>query len=219
MFAAYRGGIVTSASLMVRWPAALDAAAFARDAPELSFGLHLDLAEWAYAGGEWETIYERVDHTDADAVRSEVWRQIERFDQLYGHYPNHLDSHQHVHRSEPVRSTVLEVSAELGIVVREEDPGISDLGAFHGQTAVASRSTMRSARKPSDPPSLPSARVRPSWPATRDWATKVDRSTPENGTSRSQPFVTLSVRAVIDASDIRLCSFGDVGTDREGATE
>ena len=28
-----------------------------------------------------------------------------------------------------------------------------------------------------------------------------------------------SVRAVIDASDIRLCSFGDVGTDREGATE
>ena len=82
--------------------AALDVAAFARDAPELSLGLHLDLAEWAYAGGEWETIYERVDHTDADAVRSEVWRQIERFDQLYGHYPNYLDSHQHVHRSEPV---------------------------------------------------------------------------------------------------------------------
>ncbi|HEU4340947.1 MAG TPA: ChbG/HpnK family deacetylase, partial [Candidatus Binatia bacterium] len=38
---AYGDGIVTSASLMVRWPAAADAAAYARKQPGLSVGLHI----------------------------------------------------------------------------------------------------------------------------------------------------------------------------------
>jgi predicted glycoside hydrolase/deacetylase ChbG (UPF0249 family) len=40
-------GIVTSASLMVRRPAALEAAAYARRRPDLSVGPHVDLGEWA----------------------------------------------------------------------------------------------------------------------------------------------------------------------------
>ena len=40
---AHERGIVTSASLMVRWAAAADAAAYARMRPELSVGLHVDL--------------------------------------------------------------------------------------------------------------------------------------------------------------------------------
>ena len=39
---AHEGGIVTSASLMVRWPAAEEAAACARTHLRLSVGLHLD---------------------------------------------------------------------------------------------------------------------------------------------------------------------------------
>jgi chitin disaccharide deacetylase len=143
VFAAYEHGIVTSASLMVRWPAARDAVAYARGAPDLGLGLHLDLAEWVYAADEWRPVYEVVDLCDAVAVRAEVWRQVERFDALYGAYPSHLDSHQHVHRSEPVRSTVLEVAAELGVVLRGEDRGVAYCGSFHGQSGRAE--TMREA--------------------------------------------------------------------------
>ena len=42
---AHRDGIVTSASLMVRWPAAVGAAAYARERPDLALGLHFDLGE------------------------------------------------------------------------------------------------------------------------------------------------------------------------------
>ena len=42
-------GIVTSASLMARWPAA--AAAYARAHPRLGLGLHLDIGEWAHHYG------------------------------------------------------------------------------------------------------------------------------------------------------------------------
>jgi predicted glycoside hydrolase/deacetylase ChbG (UPF0249 family) len=42
---AYERGIVTSASLMVRWPTASAAAVYARAHPDLSLGLHIDLGE------------------------------------------------------------------------------------------------------------------------------------------------------------------------------
>jgi predicted glycoside hydrolase/deacetylase ChbG (UPF0249 family) len=137
VFATYERGIVTSASLMVRWPAARDAVAFARGVPELGLGLHVDLAEWVYTAGEWRAVYEVVDLCDRSAVRDEVWRQIERFDALYGAYPSHLDSHQHVHRSEPVREMMLEIALELGVVLRGEDRQVAYCGSFHGQSGRA----------------------------------------------------------------------------------
>src|SRR5688572_29103796 len=97
-------GIVTSASLMVHWPAAADAAEAALARPDLSVGLHVDLGEWRLAAGEWVPIYQVVPLVDADAVRTEIARQLEAFRHLMGHDPSHLDSHQHVHRREPVRS-------------------------------------------------------------------------------------------------------------------
>src|SRR3712207_7572277 len=55
---AHENGIVTSASLMVRWPAAAAAAAYAKERPGLGLGLHLDLGEWAYKAGAWPAVYE-----------------------------------------------------------------------------------------------------------------------------------------------------------------
>ncbi len=131
---AHSQGIVTSASLMVRHPAAEHAIDAARFHPALSIGLHLDLCEWVYAQDEWRLLYEVVSISDENAVKNEVHRQLEKFQLLVGRVPSHIDSHQHVHRSEPVRSIVLEAARSLDIPVREATGGIHYCGEFYGQT-------------------------------------------------------------------------------------
>src|SRR5437764_2929833 len=91
---AHRDGIVTSTSLMVRWPAAVEAAAIARDCPEMTVGLHLDLGEWAFRAGAWKRLYDVVDLEDPDAVRREIREQLDQFCKFTGNGPTHLDSHQ-----------------------------------------------------------------------------------------------------------------------------
>ena len=65
---AHEHGVVTSASLMVRWAAAPEAARYARERPDLSLGLHVDLGEWEYRDGRWEPAYVVVDTYDPVAV-------------------------------------------------------------------------------------------------------------------------------------------------------
>ena len=126
-------GIVTSASLMVRGAAA--AADYARKNPRLSVGLHLDLAEWIYRDGAWAPLYEVVDVTDAAAVEGEVRRQLNAFIGLVGQPPTHVDSHQHIHRREPLRSIALRVAGELNVPLRHLSPTVQYRGDFYGQTA------------------------------------------------------------------------------------
>jgi chitin disaccharide deacetylase len=127
---AHEEGIVTSASLMVRRPAAEEAAAYARQHPRLSVGLHVELGEWVYRDGDWEAVEEV-----AGPVEEEVRRQLVRFRRLVGHEPSHLDSHQHVHRQEPIASAVAGLASNLGIPLRASDSTIRFCGDFYGQTA------------------------------------------------------------------------------------
>src|SRR5688572_11643250 len=94
---AHERGIVTSASLMVRWPAAADAAAYGRARQSLSLGLHFDLGEWAWRDGTWVRIYEVIPTDDGASIGDELARQLATFRQLVGDDPTHVDSHQHVH--------------------------------------------------------------------------------------------------------------------------
>jgi predicted glycoside hydrolase/deacetylase ChbG (UPF0249 family) len=134
VIAAHECGIVTSASLMVRWAAAADAAARARAHPALGIGLHIDLGEWASREGEWIPVYEVVDRNDVAAVRQEIRRQLDEFRRLMGTEPTHLDSHQHVHQSQPVRSLMCGLARELGVPVRHYTPAARYCGEFYGQT-------------------------------------------------------------------------------------
>jgi len=129
----HENGIVTSASLMVRWPAAAEAAEYARARPRLGVGLHIDLGEWAYRNEEWTCLYEVVPTGDPAAVAEHVVRQVDAFRRLMGRDPTHLDSHQHVHREEPARSAVLKAAAKIGIPVRHFSSGIHYCGEFYGQ--------------------------------------------------------------------------------------
>lgn len=133
IFAAWREGIVTSASLMVRRPDA--EAAVARAAAEgfADLGLHLDLGEWTVIGGRWRKLYGVVPMEDAAAVREECERQVEQFHRLVGRPPTHLDSHQHVHRDDPVRAVAHAIAARLGIVLRDASRTVAYAGGFYGQ--------------------------------------------------------------------------------------
>lgn len=130
---AYARGIVTSASLMVRREATEDAARRARSHEGLSIGLHVDLGEWRYTGGQWETVYQVVALEDRDAVAREVDGQIDRFVRLVGRRPTHLDSHQHVHLNDPTRSVVSARGRQLGVPVRGCTPEVRFCGRFYGQ--------------------------------------------------------------------------------------
>ncbi len=132
ILAAHTDGVVTSTSLMVRGAAAAEAAALARAHPRLGLGLHIDLGEWAFRGGEWVELY-RVVPLEEAAVAVEVARQLDQFRRLVGREPTHLDSHQHVHRKEPVRQVVAAVGARLGVPVRHETPEVRHCGEFYGQ--------------------------------------------------------------------------------------
>jgi len=126
-------GIVTSASLMVRWASADMAAKYARSNGSLGVGLHVDLAEWTRRGAQWRCVYEVAPLEEATAVEREARRQLETFRELTGRNPTHLDSHQHVHRHEPVSSVLNMLGAELGVPVRHASASVRYCGAFYGQ--------------------------------------------------------------------------------------
>jgi len=128
-------GIVTSASLMVRQPAAGAAAVYAGNHERLSVGLHVDLGEWVYKSGDWVQLYSVVPTDDAAQVQAEVSSQLSAFERLVGRKPTHIDSHQHVHREEPVRSVVVEIARRLDIPLRDCTPAVRYCGDFYGQTA------------------------------------------------------------------------------------
>jgi chitin disaccharide deacetylase len=128
---AHREGIVTSASLMVRGPAAQDAVS---RAGKLDLGLHLDLGEWVFRDGEWVALYERASLEDSKAVEAEARSQLQEFQRLTGQMPTHIDSHQHVHMHEPVLFVAKRMAQQLLAPLRGCTPNIRYCGWFYGQS-------------------------------------------------------------------------------------
>jgi chitin disaccharide deacetylase len=128
---AHDNGIVTSASLMVARPAAAAAVAAARERPRLGLGIHVEVRRWRTS---W--FPSRGAARSDDAVRrsaaKDLERQLERFRELVGREPTHIDSHQHRHVAELVRPAFEEVACDLGIPVRRLDPRVRFCGEFYG---------------------------------------------------------------------------------------
>jgi chitin disaccharide deacetylase len=133
IFHAHEHGIVTSASLMVRRDAAVEAVEQSRAYPRLGLGLHVDLGEWSRDNGEWRQVYEVVPTDDLIAVEAEIRHQIGLFRQMVGRNPTHLDSHQNVHRERPLRRVFMKVARQLSLPLRNLNPHVAFCGEFYGR--------------------------------------------------------------------------------------
>jgi predicted glycoside hydrolase/deacetylase ChbG (UPF0249 family) len=54
---------------------------------------------------------------------------------LLGRDPTHIDSHQHVHRRQPLAAIVLALGDDLGVPVRSVSSDVRFAGGFYGQTS------------------------------------------------------------------------------------
>jgi predicted glycoside hydrolase/deacetylase ChbG (UPF0249 family) len=112
---AHRRGILTSASLMVKRPAATMAVTLWRESPTLSLGLHLEL-----------------DAVAPERVGPEVEDQAARFRELVGAPPTHLDSHHDVHRDPRVLPEVLAWARRAEVPLRGHSD-VRHVSTFYGQ--------------------------------------------------------------------------------------
>jgi predicted glycoside hydrolase/deacetylase ChbG (UPF0249 family) len=117
-------GTVTSASLMVNMPDAAGGAALARDHPDVSVGLHVNVT---FEGGG-----PIVDLDDPRAFRTELLRQVDEFTRLVGGPPTHLDAHHNIHRDERLTPLFVEVARALAVPLRENGP-VTYFPSFYGR--------------------------------------------------------------------------------------
>ncbi len=133
---AHEKGIVTSTSLMVRYPAAIEAAEYAKSNTTLGVGLHLDFGEWVCKQDNWEMSYSVVDLENTDAVKNEIDEQIDRFLELMGRKPTHIDSHQHAHLTASILPLVEDVARILNVTLRRRSAKVHYCGDFYGQSTI-----------------------------------------------------------------------------------
>ena len=207
---AHERGIVTSASLMVRWPAAVEAAAYCARAPALGLGLHVDLGEWRLrAGGLGRRLRARSTSTTPARSRAEIERQLDVFRELAGRDPTHLDSHQHVHLRPELRPLFVAVAERLGAPAARAAPEASATAATSTARArTARRDRTRSVARP--------------WPAIlaalRPGATELACHPARDAeldtmyvAERDREVDTLcapSIRSAVARLGLHLCSFG-----------
>lgn len=135
---AYELGIVTSTSLMVRYPTVNDAVEYCKKNPGLGLGLHVDLGEWMYVDGDWISLYEVVSTEDLNATSAELMRQLNSFINIVGRKPTHIDSHQHIHQRENLRPLFIELAKKLDVTLRGNSGKVNYCGDFYGQNTDGS---------------------------------------------------------------------------------
>jgi predicted glycoside hydrolase/deacetylase ChbG (UPF0249 family) len=139
IFDAHRRGIVTSATVMVNYPAARRVAVLSRDSPALGIGLHVVLSGGAPAlppeqvrsmvdaNGRLPTKPGGLAAADRAEVLAEVRAQLKRFREIMGRDPTHFDSHHHSHREVPaVFDAMLTLAWETGLPVRSTSATMAD---------------------------------------------------------------------------------------------
>ncbi len=136
IFEAHSNGLVTSATLMVAFPAAEEAAARLGEYPELGVGLHVALTgvptilpaerlpSLTDASGRVPAKPEGLVDPAPEDVLKEARAQFDRFLELTGRLPTHLDSHHHSHRHPVVCDALVTLAREHDLPIRNASPEV-----------------------------------------------------------------------------------------------
>lgn len=191
---AHRDGIVTSTSLMVGRPGCEEAAALAGECPDLGVGLHAvvdDVAEAATCCGELES-------------------QLDRFVELLGRPPTHLDSHHHVHARPDLLPAFRKVADRCDIPLRDYS-AVRWYRRYYGQWSGTSHPEHVSAR------SLLDILKRETPDGVTELSCHPGRPDPALASSYAvereyelHALCDASVRRFLDAADVTLIHFGHV---------
>lgn len=126
---ACRNGVVTSTTALINGAAIDHAVQLSRDIPELAVGMHFVLTLGrpltAMPGltrdgvlGKWIWQMAEEDTLPLDEISQELAAQYQRFIDLFGREPTHLDSHHHVHMFPQIFPIVAGFAAQKGIALR-----------------------------------------------------------------------------------------------------
>lgn len=126
---ACRNGVVTSTTALVNGAAIDHAVQLSRDIPELAVGMHFVLTLGrpltTMPGltrdgvlGKWIWQMAEEDTLPLDEISQELAAQYQRFIDLFGREPTHLDSHHHVHMFPQIFPIVAGFAAQKGIALR-----------------------------------------------------------------------------------------------------
>jgi predicted glycoside hydrolase/deacetylase ChbG (UPF0249 family) len=116
-------GILTSTSLMVNMTGTAEAVTLRRDLPHISIGLHVNLTN------EGSPV---VDLENDSACRAEIVAQFQRFQDLTGALPTHLDAHHNIHRRDRLLPYFRDLAAEYALPLREHS-SVRYFPDFYGQ--------------------------------------------------------------------------------------
>jgi predicted glycoside hydrolase/deacetylase ChbG (UPF0249 family) len=134
---AHREGIVTSTTVMVNQPGVADSLREALNYPTLGLGLHLVFTAWqpvlppsriptlVDSQGSFldqHTVWAAGEHVSLQQLRDEFSAQVDRFAELTGHLPDHLDCHHFVHLYPPFFSIYADLAAQLKVPLRAPFP-------------------------------------------------------------------------------------------------
>ena len=137
ILSAFRDGMISSASLMVTGDSALQSAKSAQQL-SLPVGLHLNLSEGrpltaapSLVDSAGQLFYKmkfwnlHKSPTVLRDVAAETIAQLETFKQWFGHYPDRVDGHQHVHVARHIPETIAPILREKGVTyvrIPDQDP-------------------------------------------------------------------------------------------------
>lgn len=136
---ACRRGVVSSTTALINGEAVEHAAQLSRDVPELGVGMHFvltlgmplspmpgltrdgQLGKWI-----WEMAEQGV--LPLEEITRELDCQFNRFVDVFGKEPTHIDSHHHVHMIPAIFPIVAEFAQRKGVAIRvdREVPGVPD---------------------------------------------------------------------------------------------
>ena len=138
IFAAHEKGLVTSATLMVIYPAAEEAANSLDQYSDLGVGLHVQMSggspmlppetipSLVDVEGRFPAKPDGLENPSADQIRVEVEAQFERFRELTGHLPTHLDGHHHCLRHPLVGEALIELARRWQLPIRRASSQVAD---------------------------------------------------------------------------------------------